>query len=250
MHRWRLNFPSLAGQLVGSGRDWRAYLQNIPTSGTSIANWPGDANTAKLYAVKHNPFPYVAEVQDDPAQFAKQVPLEQLFSDLGSRRAPAFSYIVPDQCRDMHGIGNVLAPCGGVNDTDAVDVKRGDDEAFWLVNGITGSPVWREGRNAIFLVFDEGNGPTTCAYDPDNGIDLVPGTLLPGPDCFDPANFNDRVPMIVITNYGVRGRVDQHFYSHFSLLKTIEAAFDLPFLGHAADKGTHTLAPLLQPRDD
>jgi hypothetical protein len=39
----------------------------------------------------------------------------------------------------------VLDPCGGVNDTDAVDVKRGDDETFWLVNGITGSPVWKEG---------------------------------------------------------------------------------------------------------
>jgi len=39
-------------------------------------------------------------------------------------------------------------------------------------------------------------------------------------------NFNDKVVMIVITNYGVRGRVDNHFYNHYSLLKTIEAAFD------------------------
>jgi len=252
-HRWRVNLPSLAGQLVGAGKDWRAYLQNIPESGTSLANWPGDSNTAKLYAVKHNPFPYVAEVQDDPTQFAKQVPLEQLFSDLGAKTVPAFSYIVPDQCRDMHGIGNVLAPCGGVNDTDAVDVKRGDDETFWLVNGITGSPAWKEGRNALFVVFDEGNGPLTCAYDPDKRVDLAPlppGTLLPGPDCYDPRNFNDKVVMIVITNYGKRGVVDNHFYDHFSLLKTIEAAFDLPFIGHARDPGTHTMAPLLVPNDD
>lgn len=168
-HRWRVNLPSLAGQLVTAGKDWRAYLQNIPASGTSIANWPGDSNTAKLYAVKHNPFPYVAEIQDSPAQFAKQVPLEQLFSDLGAKTVPAFSYIVPDQCRDMHGIGNVLAPCGGVNDTDDVDVRRGDEETFWLVNGITGSAVWKQGRNVIFVVFDEGNGPLTCAYNPDRG---------------------------------------------------------------------------------
>jgi hypothetical protein len=76
----------------------------------------------------------VEEVQNDPAQFAKQVPIEQLFSDIANGSAPAFSYIVPDQCRDMHGLGNVLAPCGGVNDTDANDVKRGDDETFWIVN--------------------------------------------------------------------------------------------------------------------
>jgi phosphatidylinositol-3-phosphatase len=248
-HRWRVNLPSIAGQLVASGRDWRAYLQNIPATGTTLANWPGDSNTAKVYAVKHNPFPYVAEIQDDPGQFAKQVPLEQLFSDLGARTVPAFSYIVPDQCRDMHGIGNVLAPCGGASDTDDVDVSRGDDEAFWLVNGITGSPVWRQGRNAIFVVFDEGNGPLTCAYDPDARIDVVPGTLLPGPDCYQPANFNDKIVMIVITNYGVRGVVDSRFYNHYSLLKTVEAAFNLPFLGHASDASTHTLAPLLQQSD-
>src|SRR5258705_4441676 len=104
IHRWRVRLPSLAGQLTAAGKDWRVYLQNIPEAGTHIPNWPGDDNTAKLYAVKHNPFPYIAEVQDNPAQFAKQVPLEQLFSDLGARQVPEFSYIVPDQCRDMHGI--------------------------------------------------------------------------------------------------------------------------------------------------
>jgi len=246
-HRWTVQLPSVAGQLVKAGKDWRAYLQNIPVSGTSLANWPGDNNTAKLYAVKHNPFPYVAEIQADPNQFAKQVPIEQLFSDLGSGKVPAFSYIVPDQCRDMHGIGNPLAPCGGAFDTDDNDVKRGDDETGWLVNAITGSPVWQRGRNALFIVFAEGDGPLTCAYDPDHGVDTAPGSLLPGADCYAPANYNDRVVFIAITNYGAHGLQDPRSYNHFSLLKTIEAAFGLPFLGHAADATTNTLAPLLVP---
>jgi hypothetical protein len=247
-HRWRVNLPSLAGQLTEAGKDWRAYLQNIPESGTHLANWPGDSNTAKLYAVKHNPFPYVAEVQDDPKQFAKQVPIEQLFSDLGSKQVPELSYIVPDQCRDMHGLSNPLAPCGGAADTDDNDVKRGDDETAWLVNAITGSPVWKHGRNAIFVVFDEGNGPQTCPdYDPDHAAGTASGSLLPAAKCYDPANFNDRVVFIAITNYGVKGVQDTRFQSHFSLLKTIEAAFDLPYLGHAADRTTNTLAPLLAP---
>ena len=249
-HRWKVQLPSLAGQLVSHGKDWRAYLQNLPVAGTTLANWPGDNNTAKLYAVKHNPFPYVEEVQNDPAQFAKQVPMEQLFSDIASGNAPALSYIVPDQCRDMHGLGNVLAPCGGVNDTDANDVKRGDEETFWIVNAITGSRLWNEGRNALFVVFDEGNGPLTCNYDPDTKTDVAsPISLLPGADCYDPKNFNDKVVFIAITNYGVKGVVDGTFYSHYSLLKTIEAAFDLPFIGHAKDAGTKTLAPLLAPAD-
>jgi len=243
-HRWRVNLPSLAGQLVAAGKDWRAYLQNLPETGTHLANWPGDANTGKLYAVKHNPFPYVAEVQDHPAEFAKQVPLEQLFSDLGSRQVPAFVYIVPDQCRDMHGLSNPLAPCGGTADTDDNDVKRGDDMTGWLVDAILGSPVWKHGRNALFIVFDEGNGPLPCpSYNPDHG------PLLPPATCYDPRNFNDRVVLIAITNYGVQGVQDTRTHSHFSLLKTIEAAFGLPYLGHAADPTTHTLAPLLAPAD-
>ena len=249
-HRWRVNLPSLAGQLVKAGKEWRAYLQNIPEAGTTHANWPGDSNTAKLYAVKHNPFPYVAEIQNDPAQFAKQVPIEQLFSDLGSGNVPAFSYIVPDQCRDMHGIGNPLAPCGGPNDTDDIDVKRGDDETGWLVNGILGSRGWQSGRNALFIVFDEGNGPLTCAYDPDSRTDTAPGSRLPGADCYAPGNFNHQIVLIAITNYGVRGVQDSRVQSHYSLLKTVEAAFGLPYLGHAADSTTNTLAPLLAPSEN
>jgi Phosphoesterase family len=63
-----------------------------------------------------------------------------------------------------------------------------------------------------------------------------------GADCYDPKDFNDKVVLIAITNYGVNGVVDNNFYSHYSLLKTIEAAFDLPFIGHAKDAGTKTRA--------
>ena len=249
-HRWQANAPSLAGQLVNAGKDWRAYLQNFPETGSHVANWPGDNNTAKTYAVKHNPFPYVAEVQSDPVEFAKQVPMDQLYSDLGAATSPALSYIVPDQCRDMHGLSSPLAQCGSqLGDTDDNDIRRGDDATFWLVNAITGSKQWKQGRNAIFVVFDEGNGPSTCNYNPDTKTDLAPNSLLPGPDCYDPKNFNDKVVFIAITNYGKRGVVDGRFYSHYSLLKTIEAAFDLPYIGHAADATTKTVAPLLQPRE-
>ena len=56
--------------------------------------------------------------------------------------------------------------------------------------------------------------------------------------------------LIVITNYGVRGVQDARFQSHYSLLNTIEAAFGLSYLGHAADATTNTLAPLHAPADE
>ena len=107
------------------------------------------------------------------------------------------------------------------------------------------------GRNALFIVFDEGNGPLTCpSYNPDTATDTAPGSLLPGADCYAAANFNDKVVLIAITNYGVRRVQDPRFQSHYSLLKTIEAAFGLPFLGHANDATTNTLAPLLAPNQN
>jgi phosphatidylinositol-3-phosphatase len=244
-HRWRVNQPSIAGQLVAARKDWRAYLQNLPAPGTRIANWPGDERTGNVYAVKHNPFPYIAEVQDNPAERAKQVPLEQLANDLATDHVPALAFIVPDQCHDMHGLVNPLAPCGGADASDDNDIQRGDEMTFLLVNTITRSPVWSSGRNAVFIVFDEGFGPLPCRYDPDSGIDVQVGTLLPGADCYLSTRLNDRLLTIVMTNYGGRGRTDRRLYSHYSLLKTIEAAFDLPLLGHAADASTLTLAPLL-----
>jgi hypothetical protein len=69
--------------------------------------------------------------------------------------------------------------------------------------------------------------------------------LLPASKCYDPANFTDRLVFIAITNYGVRGVKDTRFHSHFWLLKRLEAAFSLGYLGHAADVPTNTLAPLL-----
>jgi hypothetical protein len=35
-HRWRVNLPSVAGQLVKAHKDWRTYQQNIPEAGTHV----------------------------------------------------------------------------------------------------------------------------------------------------------------------------------------------------------------------
>jgi phosphatidylinositol-3-phosphatase len=47
--------------------------------------------------------------------------------------------------------------------------------------------------------------------------------------------------LIVDTNYGVHGVKSSTFYTHFSLLKSLEAGFGLPCLNHACDESTKVM---------
>ncbi len=213
---WSFPNPTIGSQLEAAGKDWRDYQEDIPEAGSVVANWPGDSNTGNLYAVKHNPFPYFAPHQS-AAELAKMVPLTQLFFDLASESGPALSYIVPNQCNDMHNLGNKLSPCANYSDDQIV--ARGDREVQWIVTSIMASPSWHNGKNVIFVIFDEGKGTP----------------------------LQDKLAAIAITNYGRRHIQDDTYYTHYSLLKTIEAGFSLPYLGHAGDPGTKTMAPMLSP---
>jgi len=48
----------------------------------------------------------------------------------------------------------------------------------------------------------------------------------------------------VDTNYGEHRRLRNQFYTHFSLLRSIEAGFRLPCLNHACDEGVETMSDL------
>lgn len=52
------------------------------------------------------------------------------------------------------------------------------------------------------------------------------------------------MPITVDTNYGAHGVQSNKYYTHFSLLKTIEGGFGLPCLNHACDKDTKVMSDL------
>ena len=54
----------------------------------------------------------------------------------------------------------------------------------------------------------------------------------------------NQVGTIVATNYGVHGVKSNTRYTHFSLLKTLEAGFGLPCLNHACDKDVAVMGDL------
>jgi len=82
---------------------------------------------------------------------------------------------------------------------------------------ITGASFWAKGNNAIDIVYDEG----------DNN-----------------AHGGGRVAEIVVTSHGPRHVTAPAFYSHYSLLRTIQNNFGLGCLQHSCDATTHPLTPL------
>ena len=169
----------------------------------------------KLYAVKHNPFAYFADIEagaDFNLSLARVVDFDGpygLWADLQTNNSPNLSFIVPNQCHDMHGFVSGGPPiCSAATPAEAAYLmQEGDAEVAKIVSGIKNSNAWRFGRNAIVLVWDEN----------------------------DYGNVANQVVMLVDTNYSQNGRQDNGYYDHYSLLRTMEAGFGLPCLNHACD---------------
>ena len=246
---------TLADQLVAAGRTWKSYQENLPVSGADLVNYSDgfftnltdfskilpplnppltQADVVKLYASKHNPFVYFANVQTgtNPAlSYANITDFNALYGDLRSGRVPNYSFIAPNQCNDQHGRGNAGAFCnydpvsdGSQSGLNPALIYQGDVTVQRLVTAIHSSPAWRRGNSAIVLLWDE------------NDYRLKPNT--------------NQVVAIVDTNYGVRQVQSKQFYTHFSLVKSIEAGFELPCLNHACDENVAVMSDLFGQRRD
>jgi hypothetical protein len=192
---------NLMSQLEGAGRTWRGYFQSMPYAGYRGYCFPDKCNgipdADTQYVAKHNGLVNFANLQT-PGEFAKMFPLSQLSADLAGGTIPNLSYIVPNECNDMHG-----APpwCVDSDNTGTVQqswlIAQGDKFVGNLVNAITSSSTWQTGNNAIVVTFDEGN------------------------------TANSQIVTIVITNHGPRGITDNTSYNHYSLLASLQQTFGL-----------------------
>jgi phospholipase C len=200
----------------------------------------------QAYAVKHNPFAYFQSVQQgDPRNNTLRNVvgfdgLNGLFADLATGDVPNFSFIAPNQCNDQHGRGNGDAFCAfdfGIDDGLTAGtqaglnpglMQQGDVTIQRIVEAIQASQVWREGHNAIIIVWDEND---------------YSGTLNAQNGAFPPQNQN-KVVLTVETNYGPQGVQSGTFYDSFSVLRSLEAGFGLHCLNHACDPGVNVMTDL------
>jgi phosphatidylinositol-3-phosphatase len=245
---------TIGDQLAGRGRSWKSYQENLPFAGPDLVNISDgfftnntdfssitpvlnpplvSGDIVALYAAKHDPFVYFKSVQDghNPNNsFANVVGFDGaggLYADLQSGKSPTFSFIAPNQCNDQHGRGNAGPFCNYDPSDDGTQaglnpalIYQGDVTVQRLVSAIHASKAWREETSAIVLVWDE------------NDYSLSPN--------------NNQVIVVVDTNYGRHGVSSGKRYTHFSLLKSLESAFDLPCLNHACDRDVAVMSDLFR----
>ena len=160
-----VNAPSLISQLDGVGVGWKAYLQSLPYPGYQGICYPEKCNGAPdsdpLYVSKHDGIQNFTTSLNN-ADWTRQVPITSLAGDLASGDVPRFSYIVPDECHDMHGDPPYCLDSGNIGDPQNQHlVAVGDAYLGQLVSEITHASFWAKGNNAIATTYDE--GPTARA---------------------------------------------------------------------------------------
>jgi len=254
---------SIADQLVHAGKSWKSYQEGLPEIGadgvdvsdgfysaggnnaagvnvtsdfaalSTTGNPVSAANIVYLYAVKHDPFAYFASVQqgNNPDLSLRRVVSFEgqhgLYADLKAGTIPDFAFIAPNQCDDMHGRGNGTAFCNYDADDNGTQtglnpslILQGDLAVQRIVTAIKASRVWAERKSAIVVLWDENDYSTSTS---------------------------NQVVTIVDTNYGQHRIASTKFYDHYSLTKTLDAAFGLPCLNHACDGGVEVMADLFKP---
>jgi hypothetical protein len=232
---------TIADQLADQGMTWKSYQESLPPSGADNVTYSDGFYTdltvpvnivgglLKLYAAKHDPFVYFRSEQDALKAGSKNIVGFEgeggLFEDLTSGTMPVLSFIAPNQCNDQHGRGNGGSQCdydfqndGTQNGLNPALIYVGDLKLRNVIHAIHASNAWRRGRNAIVVVWDE------------NDYSVAPNT--------------NQVLTLVENNQGPSGRSSNRFYTHFSLLKSLEGGLGLPCLNHACDQSTTIMSDL------
>ena len=159
---------------------------------------------AGAYTEAVDPFMHAAQIRDHPSRCDRVLPFSRFGVDLAGGRLPTVVFVMPDLHHEMHS--------GPARVADAW-LRR-------LVGELRASPVWRQDTRLV-VTFDESRGRDVRS-------------------CCHRLGRGGRIPTIVAGPRVPRGR-DPVPYTHYSLLRSIEADYGLPFLGHAGDPATATI---------
>jgi Phosphoesterase family/Fibronectin type III domain len=218
-------------QAGAAGLTWKGYNQSMPK------NCSGNTSSVPYYRSGHNPAFWFtnlgpASKGGDGSCATKDVPLDPaLWNDIAADHLPSFSWVTPDDCRDMHWMNGPCETVTGMTKADRIRV--GDQYVQSVVSAIEATPSYQAGDTLIIVTWDESN--ELSVKDKGNW----------GIDCSNPTVYaNNKATCQVITIL-VSARLPAGpytaFTSHYALTAAIEQTLGLPLLGGAR---TATPAPI------
>lgn len=207
---------SIFSQLGSAGQSWGEYAEAMPANcdkkNYDNTTYP-DANgsTGEYYYVRHAPPAYYTSAPV-PAECASwDLPLGTTASGAflsalspSSDGLPAFSFVTPGGCDDMHDC----------------PVVAGDDWLKEWIPVIQQSAAYQSGQLVVFITWDEGTG----------------SDKVNGETCWDTAHASSsaypscHVATIVMSPYTTPGTQSADYFNHLSLLGTAEDLLGLPRL--------------------
>jgi hypothetical protein len=174
-----VNATNLMDRVESAGLTWKAYMEGMPAACSTTDSYP--------YAVKHNPFVYYNNIRNNASRCQSHVvPFTQVSGDFASASTtPAFAWITPDMCHDMHDCS----------------IATGDAWLSTQIPAILSSPAFTTQNSVLLLTWDE-----------------------------DDFSGNNRVDLVVAGPQVNRGYISSAAHNHYSMLSTIENAWNLAAL--------------------
>jgi hypothetical protein len=226
---------TLTNQLEEKNLTWGGFMEdmgNDPTRESATCGHPAIgtidpteiATPVDQYATKHDPFVYFHAILDSGSCAQNVLPLTKLEDALRSiDRTPNYTFVVPNLCHDGHD-----RPC-----------KNGEPGSLESANAflqhwipiIMSSPAYKA-DGLIIITFDEALSinASACCNEP-------PGPNTPKPGVNGPGG--GRTGAVLLSKFIAPGTVSDVPYNHYSMLRSVENIFELPYLGYA---GRHGLA--------
>lgn len=193
--------PDIGSQLAAAKVSWTAFMGAMPAD-----CYARNAGGPGGYGVRHNPFVYFRPGRTS-AECANDAPSGRLLGALDSPAPPDYVFYSPAICHD----GGYDARCSTIANSDRFLKQR--------IPAIMATPWYRAG-GTIILTWDEGTQNDTAGRYGDRG-----GHVL-----------------TVVISAGTKGARPYHGYvDPAGILRTIEHAYGLSYLGAAAETRSGSL---------
>lgn len=193
---------SLFEQIRSAGQTWRAYDESMSSNCSK--------GSTSLYAAKHNPAVYYTRLTKCTSW---DVPLGTTTSGafqaaIHGGTLPSFSFVTPNLCDDTHNCS----------------VSTGDSWLKKWVPIITAGSNYKSGHTVVFITWDEGSGGSS-------GENCSGGTT----------DQSCHIATLVLSPRTPAGTRSSTYFTHYSMLKTVESLLGLSYLGHAKDTTTTSM---------